>query len=232
MIETSHVSASERDNHDPQKPLRALIVEDNAIFQEQLQGAVKKIPRPSVVSCAYDGEDYRALADRDELPYDLALIDLGLPDMSGIDIIRDIRRRHPDTIILVISVISKQDTVISAIRAGARGYILKGETQSAIAEAIQDVMAGNYPISPAIARYLFKLAGQDANPLENPIELTSREEETLRLIAAGHTYAEAAGALEVSLSTVQTYIRSLYRKLGAHSQVQAVLKARSAGFID
>lgn len=226
------MSASERDNNDPQKPLRALIVEDNAIFQEQLQGAVKRIPRQSFVSCAYDGEDYRALADRDELPYDLALIDLGLPDMSGIDIIRDIRRRHPDTIILVISVISKQDTVISAIRAGARGYILKGETQSAIAEAIQDVMAGNYPISPAIARYLFKLAGQDANPLENPIELTSREEETLRLIAAGHTYAEAAGALEVSLSTVQTYIRSLYRKLGAHSQVQAVLKARSAGFID
>lgn len=221
-----------KDYDDQENPLRVLIVEDNAIFQEQLYDAISIIAHYSQVHRAFDGNAYREIIDQIERPFDLALIDLGLPDMSGIEIIRDLRQRSPETIILVISVISNQDTVIAAIRAGARGYILKGETQSAIADAVQDVMAGNYPISPAIARYLFRLAGQEINPLEPAIELTSREEETLRLIAAGHTYAEVAGLLDVSLSTIQTYIRSLYRKLGAHSQVQAVIKARSAGFID
>lgn len=208
-----------------------LIVEDNPIFLEQLSDAAKRISPTTNILSATSGADYRETIQNIDV-LNLALIDLGLPDIDGIEIIRDLQKRSSQTVILVISVITNQDTVIAAIRAGARGYILKGEPTDSIANAIADVMAGNYPISPAIARYLFRLAGKEQAIQEAAIELTSREEETLKLIAAGCSYSDAAAKMGVSLSTVQTYIRNLYRKLGAHSQVQAVNKARQAGFID
>lgn len=226
------MSETNQDAQPIKDTLSVLIVEDNPLFQDQIREACHMLASDPDIAIAASGSQYDTIIADRSMPFDVALIDLGLPDISGINIIRDLRQRSTETVILVISVITNQDMVISAIRAGARGYILKGETQSAIRDAIQDVMAGNYPISPAIARYLFRLAGQETSPVEPAIELTAREDETLRLIASGSSYAEAARTLNVSLSTVQTYIRSLYRKLGAHSQVQAVNKARSAGFLD
>lgn len=212
-------------------PYRILIIEDNPIFMVQIVEAASKITKSEDILSVSSGAEYNKIIYPLSKTIDIALVDLGLPDISGIDIIKDLKSRSPDTIILVISVIAKQESVIEAIRAGARGYILKGESQTVIRKAILDVMEGNYPISPAIARYLFSLA-EATKPLSSPpIELTNREKETLNHIASGLTYAETAQAMKVSLSTIQTNIRRLYKKLGASSQVQAVNRARSYGLI-
>jgi DNA-binding NarL/FixJ family response regulator len=122
--------------------------------------------------------------------------------------------------------------VLEAIRAGARGYLLKGDPGAEMASAIDEVLRGNYPISPALARTLFRLAGAppESSP-GNSFELTQRELVTLQLIARGKNYKEVARAMDVSLSTVQTNVRNLYRKLQVHSQGQAVAKARGAGLV-
>lgn len=212
-------------------PYRILIIEDNPVFMVQIVEAASKITKSEDILSVSSGAEYNKIIHSLSKTIDIALVDLGLPDISGIDIIKDLKSRSPDTIILVISVIAKQESVIDAIRAGARGYILKGENQTTIKKAILDVIAGNYPISPAIARYLFSLA-EATKPLTSPpIELTKREKETLNYISSGLSYAETAQAMKVSLSTIQTNIRRLYKKLGASSQVQAVNKARSFGLI-
>lgn len=235
-------SSSETDPHTRQdlqndqvlpdsKHVRVLIVEDNPIFQEQLSNAASKLAPHCIIHCVSSGAEYQTITDPIDNSFDVALIDLGLPDISGIDIIRDLRDRSPDTIVLVISVISNQDSVIGAIRAGAHGYILKGESEANITSAIADVMAGNYPISPALARHLFRSIGSEEKGQEPKVQLTAREQDTLQYIASGLSYAEVAKEMNVSLSTVQTHIRSLYKKFDARSQVQAINKARSAGLI-
>ena len=132
--------------------------------------------------------------------------------------------------ILVVSVISAESSVLSAIRAGACGYILKGDSEAAMAQAMRESLNGNYPISPALARYLFKLAGGRDKP-SDLAGLTRKELELLQWIARGKSYAEAARSMGVSVATVQTHIRNLYRKLDVHSQVQAVTKAQHQGLI-
>ena len=134
---------------------------------------------------------------------------------------------------MVISAIRAERVVIEAIRAGARGYILKTDSEAVIADAIADVLQGNYPISPALARALFKLAGAPEQRSEEEAEfrLSPRELETLQHIARGNSYNATAALMGVALSTVQTNIRNLYRKLDVTSQVQAINKARETGLI-
>jgi DNA-binding NarL/FixJ family response regulator len=107
---------------------------------------------------------------------------------------------------------------------------LKDDPSTQITDALSQTLQGNYPISPALARYLFKLAGS-SEPLEGMAELTPKELELLRHLSRGRSYAEAARAMGVAVSTVQTHIRNLYRKLDVHSQVQAVTKAQGRGLI-
>jgi len=109
--------------------------------------------------------------------------------------------------------------------------VLKGQSEENLMATIEDVMRGNYPISPSLARVLFKLAGAPMAAAAQEFGLSPRELETLRLISRGHSYDEVASLMGVALSTVQSNIRNLYRKLDAHSQVQAVSKAREAGLL-
>lgn len=213
---------------------RILIVEDNNVFVRQISKAVAQVNAGYQISvCRTGSEALRLVQDAGE-HFDLALVDLGLPDISGIDVIHEVRGRFADIPIMVISVVSAESAVLAAIRAGARGYILKGESEAMTAAAIEDVLCGNYPISPALARSLFKLAGApvaSATPATNQFDLSPREFETLKHIARGHNYGEVAKLMGISMSTVESNIRNLYRKLNAHSQMQAVTKARDAGLI-
>ena len=210
-----------------------LLVEDNPVFSTQMQHSIAEMRMGGALLDCRAGSAALDLLDEPRLRLDLALVDLGLPDVAGIEVIQAVRRRFADIPILVISVIHAERSVLSAIRAGARGYILKSDPEPAIRDAIEQVLKGHYPISPSLARTLFKLAGGPASGgSSHPgVKLSVRETETLQHIARGHSYEEVAQLMGVAVSTVQSNIRNLYRKLDAHSQMQAVTKAREAGLI-
>lgn len=217
----------------PMYPRRIMIVEDNPTHSRQIQNAVEKWGVVGTLHLCPTGEDVFKLLETPKFGLDLALIDLGLPDISGIEVIKRLRRGFPELPIMVISSISTERSVLSAIRAGARGYILKDDSEYVIAHAISQVLMGHYPITPSLAHALFKLAGSPtaADLGDLNFKLSPRELETLQFIAQGLSYEEVGRKMGVALTTVQSNIRSLYRKLDAHSQGQAVSKARAAGLI-
>lgn len=211
-------------------PRHLLMVEDNPLFARQLTDALTQVGVTGQITQCTTGAQALDLLDSPKTRLDMAFVDLGLPDVSGLEVISAMHRRFPEAPILVISVISSERALLSAIRAGARGYILKGAHHETLVNAIEEVMRGHYPISPSMARCLFRLAGAPM-PNETSLKLSPRELETLRLIARGHSYEEVGTLMGVALSTVQSNIRNLYRKLDAHSQIQAVTKAREIGLI-
>jgi DNA-binding NarL/FixJ family response regulator len=162
----------------------------------------------------------------------LALIDIGLPDISGIDVIAAVRQRFAELPILVTTAFTSEETFLSAIRAGANGYLLKGDSDLSMCHSIELVLQGQYPVSPALARHLFRLAGgPNVKHMPNDLNLSKRELELLQFIAKGCSYASCADVMNISLSTVQTHIRNMYRKLEVSNQRQAITKAQSAGLL-
>lgn len=214
---------------------RLLLVEDNPLFAEQICGAIEQMPQRWDVDRVSEGHQALALLNGSDYRFDLALVDLGLPDISGIDVIRACHKRFPEAPIVVISVMAAEPMVLKAIEAGARGYILKSESLDEITHGIAQVMEGVYPLSPSLARFLFrKLAGEVSK--EEPasdadFKLTPRELETLRYLSQGLTYEGVADKMGVALSTIQWNVRNLYRKLNVRSQVQAISKARDHDLI-
>lgn len=208
-----------------------LVVEDNPSFRQLIGDTIRHIGlKGEILECA-NGADVMTLLEQAPTRLDLALVDLGLPDMGGIEVIQAIRRRFDEIPILVISVISSERTVLAAIRAGASGYINKSDSAQSIKEAILDVLQGHYPISPSLARTLFRLAGFPYGKSSISFDLSPRELETLQSIARGNSYEQTASLMGIEISTVQSNIRNLYRKMEVRSQVQAVTKARDAGLI-
>jgi DNA-binding NarL/FixJ family response regulator len=171
---------------------------------------------------------------------DLLLTDLGLPDGNGIDVIKRCAALHPDCNILVITMFGDEKNVMSSVEAGATGYILKDSDHIDVSRAMRELLAGGSPMSPVIARKVLNRArsqetqaGPPSSGNEAPLKvmLTGRETETLNLIARGYTYDETAQMLAISLSTVQTYIRSIYGKLAVTSRSSAVLEAHKLGLL-
>ena len=210
----------------------AVVVEDDPSFLRSIGEALAQLDDQWLVHGFRTGSEALAYCNHSVACVDLALVDLGLPDIDGIEVIRAIHGRFPAVPIMVISVVSTEARVLTAIRAGALGYILKGDSSMSMTRAIEQLMAGNYPISPRLARYLFKLAGggPPAGAPELP-QLTTKETELLQHLASGKSYGQAGEAMGVALSTVQSYIRNLYRKLDVHSQTQAVSRAREHGLL-
>lgn len=210
-----------------------LLVEDDPVFLSQMKSALTDLESDWQLFACQNAQQAIDIIESADIEINLALVDLGLPDLDGTEVIRQIRTRYQDAHIMVISVIAAEQRVLSAIRAGAQGYILKEEQPDTITTAIGQVMQGNYPISPALARCLFKLAGApgDASDSQATIKLSPKETQLLQLISQGLSYIDAAQKMGVATSTVQSHIRNLYRKLDAHSQVQAVNKAREHGLL-
>ena len=208
-----------------------LLVEDNPLFGQVMARAVRRMDSDwQIQACEFGLQAIGMLAGGRVEP-DLVLVDLGLPDISGIEVIEAARNRCEDVPIMVVSVISAERTVLRAIRAGARGYVLKGDSEESISQAIEEVLQGNYPITPSLARSLFRLAGAPQARSTQTVHLAPRELQTLQWIAKGKSYLEVAQKMGVALSTVQSNIRNLYRKLEVRSQVQAVAKGRDTGLI-
>ncbi len=211
--------------------MRALLIEDDIVFNALLTHLVKRMgPGWEVVTAATAARGFSLVEDpRQE--FALAVVDMGLPDAPGADVVRRLRDLRPGLPVLVVSAESSEASVTTAIRAGARGYIHKTEPPAGIVHALEQVLGGQCPVSPSLTQFLIQNLREEAPQATTAVSLTPKETETLRLIARGLTYMQVGENMGVSLSTVQTHIRSLYRKLEARSQVQAVGRAREWGLL-
>lgn len=218
-------------------PIGVLIVEDDAVTRKSLCLAVESAPE----LCLLDALDNVAAAVawlRERRP-DVLLVDLGLPDGSGVDVIRACVAASPQTDIIVVTMVSDEESVVSCIEAGASGYVLKNAVGPDIVRAILDLRQGGSPMSPAIARMvLTRIRGRaapDAAPAaqseDASTRLTKRETVILDLIAKGQSYSEVARLLAVSVGTVQTHIKNIYGKLSVHSRGEAVFEAHRRGLL-
>jgi len=215
----------------PAQEITILLVEDDPPTLWRLQDALVKAGF-DVAAAATLGEARASLAAR--VPRVL-LTDLQLPDGHGVDLIREVRQRHPATEIMVISALGDEETVISAITVGATGYILKDAFPSDIAATVRDLVAGHSPISASIARFIVRRTQVQAEPPRGPeidtAKLTPREIDILWGIAKGFSYAEIASHLGMSKQTVPGHIKSIYRKLEVHTRGEAVFEAVQQGLI-
>jgi DNA-binding NarL/FixJ family response regulator len=160
-----------------------------------------------------------------------ALVDLGLPDGDGIDFIRLIADAPEPPAILVITALGDEKHVISAIEAGATGYLLKERGAAHVVDSIVTVLEGGSPVSPSIARHLLKRFRTSVSSREAGSVLTSREEDVLRLVVKGYSYKEIAGALGLSVHTITSHIQHIYRKLSVRSRGEAVFEAIQMGLV-
>lgn len=208
------------------------LVEDDALVRKRFETALTNYADFDIVGSVGSCSEARELLKR-QLP-DVILIDLGLPDGSGLDLIREISAHSPSVRILVITVFGDEQTVISAIRAGATGYLLKNTQPQQVAESVQMVLDGGSPISPAAANFVLKRLKE--NPTfqtasEESPNLTAREREILQFIAKGFNYAEIANRQQISVNTVAFHIKNIYKKLAVHSRSEAVFEAAELGLI-
>ncbi len=210
--------------------IRTAIIEDNPAVIERLRAALGGATDIHITAVAQSFEEGWALVIAGG--YDVLLCDLGLPDGSGIDLIRASTKTHPESDVIVVTIFANQSRVIDSVKAGAKGYLLKDEQLDKCAEAIREIRRGGSPISPIIARQLLRrmVPEQPARPLKEA--LSGREDEVLNLLARGFSYAEIAGLLALKGSSVGTYVKRIYKKLEVNSRSEAVFEATNRGIID
>jgi len=214
-----------------------LIVEDEPEFMRRFSDAVTGDPELRLLAAVSTGRAGLALLDAQ--PPDVMLVDLGLPDMSGVALIQHAARHHPACDVLVVTMFGDDQHVLSSIEAGATGYLLKDAVGVRIAAAIHELRAGGSPISPSIARRVlarFRIApqplpehGPTGKPETSP--LSARETEILRLVAKGLGFDTVGELLGISPHTVVTHVKKIYRKLAVHSRGEAVYEAGQMGLL-
>ena len=214
-------------------PVSVLLVEDDPLTRRALTLAIESDPAFRLAAC-FDSVAPAKVWLAHYAP-DILLTDLGLPDGSGIDIIRACVRSHPRCDIMVITASADEEDVLSSIEAGASGYVLKASGRLDVVKSLRDLRAGGAPMSPAIARMvLARVRGKKEvapQPSDDTPALTKREAAILDLIARGVTYGEVARLLDVSVGTVQTHIKNIYSKLSVHSRGEAVFEAHRRGLL-
>ena len=210
--------------------IRAIAVEDDEAVAK-LIAQVLSSHGFEVCGTAATGEEGVALARR-EKP-DVALVDLGLPRMSGEDVIATIRSELPKTACIALTAVDIPARVLGALRAGAAGYILKPFHASELARSIEEVLSGEAaPISPRAAKVLLgELRGDPPDQRGHGPSLSKRELEVLELLVHGHTYADVAQALGIAEGTVQTYVKRIYEKMDVSTKAEAALLAVARGLV-
>jgi len=203
------------------------IVEDNLLLQKNLELLLNGEPEMEVLGTASSAE--AALDALRECQPDILITDLGLPEMPGVALIQAVKARFPQVQIIANTIYEDNDTVFQAIRAGASGYLLKGSTPRILIEAIRELYEGGAPMSPRIAKKVI-MEMQECAPEEQYL-LTPREQEVLRLIEKGFSYAETGEALFISTHTVNAHIKRIYQKLHAKNRTEALTIARQKGIL-
>lgn len=211
------------------EPLRVLIADDHPLFRKGMRALLESLPETEVVGEAATGQDVIALAAT--LAPDVIVMDLQMPGGSGLVATRAILNASPHIRILIVTLFDDIESVFTALRAGARGYVLKDAGEGAMARAIQAVGRGEAIFSPAVATRLmdYFAAPHPAVPKELFPTLTEREREILGLIAEGHTNADIAQQLSLSVKTVHNYVSNIFSKLQVADRAQAIVRAREAG---
>jgi DNA-binding NarL/FixJ family response regulator len=211
------------------EPLRVLIADDHPLFRHGLSALLSASPDFEIIGEATSGEEVISLAAR--LQPDVILMDIQMPGVNGIEATRRILHTSPTIRILIITMFEDDASVFTAMRAGARGYVLKDAQKSDMLGAIRAVGRGEAIFSPAIATRLidFFNAPQFAMPPQAFPELTEREREILDLIAKGHNNSEIAARLVLSPNTVRNYVSNVFSKLQVADRAQAIIRAREGG---
>ena len=216
-----------------ERPIAVYIVEDDDALRDDFSRAIQACPQFRLTGSTGSAREARQyLEGRPTL--DVLLVDLGLPDGDGTHLIRALHDHAPQAKALVITVFDDDRTVLKALSAGAKGYLLKDTTDDALAGAIHDVVQGDAPLSPQIARYLLRLFEEPVaqRPLASPDErLTPRKAEILTLVSRGYTGSEVAARLGLSQHTINTHLRNCHAKLEAKNRQQAIIRARDSGQI-
>jgi DNA-binding NarL/FixJ family response regulator len=221
--------------------LQVLVVEDDASSLSFFAQSIQQDSRLVLAGQASSVEEARRWLDDDHPPLDVLLIDIGLPDGSGIEVMRYALQREPQCEALVITMFGDDENILACIEAGALGYIHKDSGSEDVAEVIVEMKRGGSPMSPMIARRV--LARMNGNPERSRSisasatapdgvpTLSRREQEVLELIARGFSYGEIARLKGIGVSTVQTHVKNLYAKLAVKSRGEAVYEASQLGLL-
>ncbi|HEV8118945.1 MAG TPA: response regulator transcription factor [Thermoanaerobaculia bacterium] len=210
-------------------PLRVLIAEDHRLVRAGLRKLLESLSGVEVVGEAGDGRD--ALAQVEAKSPDIALLDIAMPGLNGLEAAERIVAEHPGTRVLLLSMHSNEEYVLQALRAGVSGYILKDSALTELELAIQAVRRGDTYLSPAVSRHVgdyVRRSGGEPTPREG---LTSRQREVLQLIAEGESTKQIAGKLGVSVKTIETHRSQLMNKLDIHDVAGLVRYAIRIGLV-
>jgi DNA-binding NarL/FixJ family response regulator len=219
-------------NESPEK-IRIIIAEDHAVVREGTRQLLDREADIEVVGEAADGAEAVALVDR--LRPDVAIMDISMPVMTGIEATQRIKASHPNTAVLILTAYDDDQYVFALLEAGAAGYLLKDVPSAEVVRAVRAVHAGEPVLHPAIAR---KVLARFAEPAKSPHAardgeplLTDREQEVLRLAACGLSNAEIAARLYLSIRTVQVHLTHIFNKLDVGSRTEAVIAGLRSGLL-
>lgn len=224
-------------HHELSLPVPVLVVEDEPLMQSRLKEILENIGyRPENLLFAQDLKQARTLLSQHSASF--ALVDLGLPDGNGTEFIQELKQYDDSIAILVISAWSTEDAILTALKAGATGYVLKERDDLEVMMAIRSMLRGGAPIDPFIAQKILKqLDLEEKNSSQQPNNanikkiLTNREHEILVLVATGLSNKEIADQINLSRYTVESHIKHIYRKLAVCTRTKAVDTARSLGLL-
>ncbi len=208
--------------------IRVAIIEDDPSMMAWLSALVGAAPGLALTNSSATFHAGAALIEAGG--YDVLLCDLGLPDGDGKDLIRKSAIAHPHADVMVVTLFAQQRKVMDCIRAGARGYLLKGMEPEDCVAAIREIRRGGSPISPAIARLL--LLHIRPETAQSDAQLSTRERDILNMMARGFSKGECADMLHLSINTVSTHVKNVYRKLEVNSRAEAVFEATHQGILD
>jgi DNA-binding NarL/FixJ family response regulator len=208
------------------EPMRVLLADDHPVFLGGLRALLDSAPGIEVVGEVGTGDEAVAAAT-DRQP-DVVVMDIQMPGVNGIDATREIVARSPHVGVLILTMFEDDDSVFAAMRAGARGYLLKGSAPDDIVRAIESVGRGEAVFGPAVARRLIDFFA--ASPAAYPFpELTEREREVLDLLAQGRSNIDIARRFVISAKTVRNHVSNIFTKLHVADRAQAIVRARDAG---
>jgi len=211
-----------------ESPMHLWIIEDNRALREALAQAVVSF-RPSWQVRGFPHCEAALMQPAEEIP-SVLLLDIGLPGMSGLEGIPLLRGRWPQMEIIVFTVFDEAEKIYQALCAGASGYLLKSEPVDVVIQAVEEVLRGGSPMHPQVARKVLDRLSGKSRPMPDA-QLSEREQEVLRKMAEGLTKKEIAASLELSIHTVDNYLRRIYRKLHVNTLQGAVAKALRDGFL-
>jgi len=212
--------------------IRVLIVEDQTLVCEGLEMLLNLVEDISVAGRATDGVE--ALRAMQELTPDVVLLDVRMPKMSGIEVLREMKARALTVPVILLTTFDDDAALLEGIRLGAKGYLLKDVSMAKLTEAIRLAAAGQSMISPVVTERLLHGLQEASLPLDNGYEseaLTHREVEIIRLMTGGYSNREIAGALYLSEGTVKNHVSHILSKLGVRDRTRAVLKAIEKGIV-